>query len=195
LQLFFYGAIITIAMKKKQKADLKETVVEKPKKGIVISETEDDVVLGGGFKGDPDDFKDEVKKEAERGWFLRAITPILVFLLLGAVVAYATLYYKNQSDAESPKSKEEKIQTPPTVDENSTEEPKTGTTAPVTAPTTTPTTPPAATGFTEYTVVSGDTLSGIANTHDMTSTALAKYNNISVDTILQIGQKLKIPNN
>jgi LysM repeat protein len=106
-------------------------------------------------------------------------------------VAYATLYYKNQSDAESPKSKEEKIQTPPTVDENSTEEPKTETVAPVT----TPTSPPAATGYTEYTVVSGDTLSGIANTHDMTSTALAKYNNISVDTMLQIGQKLKIPNN
>jgi len=183
-------------MKKKKKSEIKkeEKVVEKPKKGIVIAETEEDVVLGGVFKGDPDDFKDEVKKEAEKGRFLRTIMPILVFLLLGAVVAYGTLYYKNQSDMESTKTNEDKIQTPPSVDDTDSDTPTTdGTTTTAPQPTTpAPTTP--TTGYTNYTVVAGDTLSGIANTHNMTSSQLAQYNGISADAVIHIGQVLKIPN-
>jgi LysM repeat protein len=180
-------------MKKKKTTGVKPEVAEKPKKGIVIAETEEDVILGGGT-GDPDDFINEVKKEAEKGRFLRTIMPILVFLLLGAIVAYGTMYYKNQSDDENSQKTEDKIQTPPTVTE---EEAATTTTTPPPAPaptTPTVTTPTTTTGYTVYTVVSGDTLSGIANAHDMTSSALASYNGISVDALLQIGQKLKIPN-
>lgn len=172
-------------MKKKQDVE-QEKVVETKKKGIVIAETEDDIILGG-LKGDPDDFQEEVKKEAEKGKFLRTITPILVFLLLGVVVAYGTMYYKKQSDTEGPKKTEDKIQTPPTVEENEETVTESATTTPA------PQTPAASAGYTEYTVVAGDTLSGIANAHDLTSTQLAQYNNISVETMLQIGQKLKIP--
>jgi len=182
-------------MKKKHKSEEKpkKEIVEKPKKGITIAETEEDVALGGSLKGDPDDFKNEVKKEAEKGRFFRAITPILVFLLLGALVAYGTMYYKKQSETESPKTTEEKIQTPPTVTEDGETSATPTTEAPAaTTPTVTP--PTASTGYTEYTVVAGDTLSGIANAHDMTSSALATYNGISIDAMLQIGQKLKIPN-
>lgn len=176
-------------MTKKKGTAKTEEKAETKKKGIVISETEDDMLLGGTLKGDPDDFKEEIKKEAEKGRFFRTIAPILVFLLLGAVVAYGTMYYKNQSDAQPTKKTEEKIQTPPTVD-GEEEGPKTEEPAPTSTPA--PTATPAA-SYTEYTVVAGDTLSGIANAHDLTSTQLAQYNGISVDSVLQIGQKLKIP--
>jgi LysM repeat protein len=106
------------------------------------------------------------------------------------------MYYKNQSDDQGTKKTEDKIQTPPAVNKDAEAETSTEPTTP--PPTTTPTTPPVTTptsGYTEYTVVSGDTLSGIANAHDMTSAALAQYNGITAETVLQIGQKLKIPNN
>lgn len=180
-------------MKKKKTTGAEPAVAEKPKKGIVIAETEEDVILGGGT-GDPDDFINEVKKEAEKGRFLRATMPILVFLLLGAIVAYGTLYYKNQSEDENPQKTEDKIQTPPTVTNDGDADTTTPTDTPATTTPTAPAPTTPTTGYTEYTVAAGDTLSGIANAYDMTSADLAKYNGITIESMLQIGQKLKIPN-
>jgi LysM repeat protein len=188
-----------IAMKKKKAVEQKETLSKEPKKGIVIAETEEDVALGTNI-GDPDDFKNEVKKEAEKGRFVRTIMPILVFLLIGAIIAYGTMYYKNQSEKETPKKAEEKIQTPPATDGSSTSDDpatvdaNTDTTTDTTVTPDTPVSSDTTTSYTVYVVKSGDTLSGIANANDMTSTALAKYNGIADAESLQIGQKIKIPN-
>lgn len=48
-------------------------------------------------------------------------------------------------------------------------------------------------GYTEYTVVKGDTLSGIAAKYGTTYQKLAEYNGISNPNIINIGQKIKIP--
>jgi predicted chitinase/LysM repeat protein len=45
----------------------------------------------------------------------------------------------------------------------------------------------------QYTVRSGDTLSGIAQRHGTTTSALAKANNISNPNLIRVGQKLTIP--
>jgi LysM repeat protein len=79
---------------------------------------------------------------------------------------------------------------------------------PTAAPTATPTSPPPSAApsptpvktakptptFQTYRVKSGDTLSGIANHFGTTSFAIAALNNIAVDSILSVGQILKIPN-
>ena len=46
---------------------------------------------------------------------------------------------------------------------------------------------------TVYTVVRGDTLSGIAKKYNTTYQKLAKYNNISNPNLIIVGQKIKIP--
>lgn len=154
-------------------------------KPIVIKETEEDVVLGAGFSGDPDEFKDEVKKEAERGAaFKRIFLPLLVFLLIGGAVAFATWYYA-RPEKTVPKT-EEKIQTPPTDNTNKTPTPA----ATITPP---PVATPAPAAPKTYTVQAGDTMSSIANANGLTSAQLASYNGITDPNSLQIGQVLKIP--
>lgn len=49
-------------------------------------------------------------------------------------------------------------------------------------------------GYTVYTVVKGDTLSAIAAKYGTTYQALAAYNGISNPNIINVGQKIKIPN-
>lgn len=155
---------------------------EKP--AIVIKETEEDVVLGSGFTGDPDEFKDEIKKEAEKGDLVKKFfIPLFVFLIIGGGVGFATWYYA-RPEKTVPKT-EEKIQTPPTIDDTKQENPATITPAPTQAP--------VEKKETTYTVVEGDTLSSIANAHDMTSTELASYNGITDVNSLKIGQVIKIP--
>lgn len=161
---------------------------------IVIEEKEEDILITE-LKGDPDNFKQEVRKEAQKGKAMRILLPIIFFLFLGTIVGGATWYYQNSNREALPKNADEKIQTPPIVDEDEelveNEEPATETPAP------TPTTPPAtnAAGYIEYTVKTGDTLSGIANDNGMTSSELASYNNITNPESLKIGQVLKIPKN
>ena len=62
-------------MTKKKGTAKTEEKAETKKKGIVISETEDDMLLGGTLKGDPDDFKEEIKKEAEKAGIKKTISP------------------------------------------------------------------------------------------------------------------------
>lgn len=47
---------------------------------------------------------------------------------------------------------------------------------------------------TVYTVVKGDTLSGIANKYNTTYQELAKYNGIKNPNVIVVGEKIKIPN-
>lgn len=180
--------------KDKKVKDSKNNTV-KPKCGkdpIVIEEKEEDILITE-LKGDPDNFKQEVRKEAQKGKAMRILLPIFFFLILGTIVGGATWYYQNSNNEALPQNVDEKIQTPPIVDEDEevieTEEPAAETPAP------TPVTPPATNtaGYTEYTVKTGDTLSGIANANDMTSAELASYNNITNPESLQIGQVLRIP--
>jgi LysM repeat protein len=190
--------------KAKKDTEEKKEVPKEPKKGsdsakdmqekdkaIVIEETEDDV-LTSEINGDPDDFKNEVKKEAEKGRFTRILVPILFFVAIGALIGFATWYYNDQNNKEEPKNVEEKIQTPPTVTEDEKEEEpvEESTEEPKEEPTT-----EAESEYTTYTVKAGDTLSGIANDNDMTSKELADYNGLKDTESLQIGQKLKIPTN
>lgn len=48
---------------------------------------------------------------------------------------------------------------------------------------------------TTYTVVAGDTLSGIAIKYNTTYQKLAEYNNIANPNLIRVGQKIKIPTN
>jgi LysM repeat protein len=173
-------------MAKKNKPAKTDVAKEsKPEKAaIVIKETEEDVVLGSGFTGDPDEFKEEIKKEAESGdMFKKFFLPLLVFVLIGGAVGFATWYYA-RPEKTVPKT-EEKIQTPPKV------EPK-DTVAPAV---TTPATPAPATvkKDKDYAIQEGDTLSSVANANGMTSQELATYNNITDVNTLHIGQVIKIP--
>lgn len=56
-----------------------------------------------------------------------------------------------------------------------------------------PTTPAPVTGETVYTVVKGDTLSGIAKKYGTTAAKLAEYNGITNPNIITVGQKIRIP--
>jgi LysM repeat protein len=173
----------------KTKKTSEEVIPKKNTKEIVIKETEDDVVFGGNFLGNPNEFKDEIKKEAEKGAvFAKFVLPTLVFLLIGGVVGIGTWYYAKPEHA-AVQSTEDKIQTPPQVTEPVEEVPAASPTTPVT-----PATPaPAPTTSSTYTVQEGDTMSGIANKYGMTSQELANYNNLTDVNALQIGQVLKVP--
>lgn len=158
---------------------------------IVIEETETDVDLGTEFVGNSDDLKKAVKRDSEKGKVMRVLLPLLVFLTLGGLIGYATWYYTRPERTENTKTVEEKIQTPPVVDETEkTELEETITEEPVKEEPKEETT---TADYITYTVKSGDTLSGIANDHGLTSSELADYNNISDVHSLQIGQTLKIP--
>lgn len=153
-----------------------------------IKETEEDIAADSGKEAsdaNPDAFKEEIKKEAERSDVLmKYLVPIIVFLLVGGAVSAATWYYAKPERAQKT---EEKIQTPPEVKEEPT--------APPPATTTQPTTPAPAPEKKEttYTVKEGDTMSSIANVNGLTSQELAAYNGITDVNSLHIGQVLKIP--
>jgi LysM repeat protein len=146
-------------------------------KAIVIKETEEDIVFDAGFS-DLNSFKDEVKKEAEKGDVSKFVIAVIIFLLIGGAAAAATWYYARPE--KTVPSTEDKIKTPPVVT------PETTTPAPA------PTPVPAPTSQT-YTVVEGDTMSGIANKYNLTSQELAIFNAITDVNSLHIGQVLKIP--
>lgn len=165
-----------------EKATAEKAVPKKSPKDIVIKETEDDVMFDGTFNTNPEEFKDEIKKEAEKAdVFAKFIVPVLVFLAIGSASAAATWYYAKPEHTAAP-STENKIQTPPKVEETPTAQ--------------TPAAPapaPAQPQVQTYTVQEGDTMSGIANKYGMTSTELANYNAITDVNSLHIGQVLKIP--
>lgn len=181
--------------KNNKKNDNKKTECP-PKKGkepIVIEEKEEDI-LATELKGDPENFKQEVKKEAQKGKAMRVLMPIVFFVLLGSIVGSATWYYQRAGQQKDIKNVEEKIQTPPVISDEEVDKKIDSTKEEEDSTQDTKETPPSSpVDYTEYTVKSGDTLSGIANDNNLTSSELAKFNNISNPESLQIGQVLKIP--
>lgn len=166
-------------MAKKDKASKKEEDkgAGNDKAPIVIKETEEDLVFDAGFVN-ADNFKEEVKKEAEKGNISKFLIAALVFLLIGSIAAFATWYYARPE--KTVPNTEDKIKTPPVVPA------ETEATVPTPAPV-------EEKKETTYTVQSGDTMSSIANANGMTSTELAAYNGIADPNTLHIGQVLKIP--
>jgi LysM repeat protein len=132
-----------------------------------------------------DEFKKDIHESGAKrnvlGTILAFIAIILVFGTIG--VAGYELIFKPEKTQQ--KTSEEKIESRP---EQNVETPKAETPSPpVASPpeTTVPTS-------TEYTVVSGDSFSSIANANGMSSADLMKYNGITSEE-LQIGQIIKIP--
>lgn len=64
---------------------------------------------------------------------------------------------------------------------------------PTPQPTPNPTPAPSTDGETVYTVVAGDTLSGIASRYGTTYQKLAEYNGIANPNLIIVGQKIRIP--
>lgn len=176
----------TVEKKTDSNTDIKAEATP-AKNDIVITETEDDVVLDSGFNGDPDNLKNAIKKEAAKSDVLsRFLIPLFTFLVIGIVAAGLTWYYA-RPEITNQKTKEEKIENAPKVKE----EPQlqgAAPAAPAAAPASTTTT-----SATTYTVQSGDTMSTIANANGLTSKQLADYNGITDVDSLKIGQSLKIP--
>jgi LysM repeat protein len=176
--------------KESEKLEEPKKANKESKDAIVITETEDDIVLDSGFNGDPEGLKEEIKKEAAKSDVLyRFLIPLFTFIIIGLVAASLTWYYARPEVANQ-KTTEEKIENAPNV----TEETPVETPSPATTPAVTPqTTTPAPVQPKTYTVQAGDTLSSIANANGLTSKQLADYNGITNADSLKIGQVLKIP--
>lgn len=131
-----------------------------------------------------DEFKNDIRDNAGKrnifGTILALIAILLVFGTIG-IAGYELIFKPEQIQQ---KSADEKIESRPveTVETPKVEAPAVVTPAPVATDL----------GYTEYTVVSGDSYSSIANTNDMSSADLMKYNSTTTED-LQIGQVIKIP--
>ena len=131
-----------------------------------------------------DEFKEDIRKNGGKknifGTILAVIAIIIVFGTIG-VAGYELIFKPEKVEQ---KTADEKIESRPTEDITKTTTPAATTPAPTTvAP---------APAFTNYTVVSGDSYSSIANANGITSEVLMKYNGATSED-LQIGQVLKIP--
>lgn len=182
-------------LEEKNKKPKTERLSEKKQEKIIIEGKKDDVPASD-LVGDPNDFEKEVVREAKRGRAARVVLPIVFFVFIASLVGFATWYYQDQGGKEEEVGFEEKIQTPPIIDLDSrdhdeqeeSEEEKDSSLGPGDS-----TSEESPSGYTEYTVKEGDTLSGIANANGMSSTELAEYNNMSVEDVIRIGDKIKIP--
>lgn len=177
--------------KKSSPTETKEVEEKGTKKPIVIKETEEDLVFDHGL-AEEGNFKEAVKSEIEKGKLSKIVIPIVVLILLGIIVAGATWYYAKPE--KTVPSTDEKIMTPPEVKEEAPKKEETKAPAEKSEVAKEDTTT-STSSVTSYTVKEGDTLSGIADKFDMTSSALAKYNGLKDADALHIGQVLKIPAN
>jgi LysM repeat protein len=143
-----------------------------------------------------DEFKKEVKESGSKKNILGTVTALIAIVLVFGTIGIATYELIFKPDKIQQKSADEKIESRP---EAQVETPTTGTTTPSATATSTPapaiTTPPTTTTqptYTNYTVVTGDTYSSIANANNLSSASLMQYNNTTSED-LQIGQVIKIP--
>lgn len=138
-----------------------------------------------------DEFKTEIKKKGKKNnlprFLLITTSLIIVFGVIG-LGGYEIFFQEKEIEQQT---SEEKILNTPTeetaVEEKTDGQETTPAAEPADAKTTTP-------SSTEYVVVAGDTLGAIATKYNITVEALKTLNNITDETLLQIGQKLKIPN-
>lgn len=134
----------------------------------------------------------EEKKEA-RKYFL--VWPVGGFLAIGLIAVFWKMYYKplNQVKVEPT----QQVSYPPTASgENKAATPTAtpaATPTPKTTPKPTPTATPAASNKV-HSVAEGDTLWTIAEQYSKSVADILTANNLSEDSILQIGQKITIPN-
>ena len=139
-----------------------------------------------------DEFKKDLRKKSEINWpAIRGLLIVILFIFSALSIGTYQIFYKPEKVEATTVSSEEKIQSRP----NEEAPPKTtepATTTPSTPAATTPTPAPATSET--YTVVEGDTLSGIAAKYATTSKAIADYNGFTDQEVtLSIGQKIKIP--
>ena len=133
-----------------------------------------------------DEFKKDIRENGGKKNILGTILAILAILLVFGTIGVAGYELIFKPEKVQQKSADEKIESRPSAE----------TVVPAPAPTTpvavTPVAVTATPGFTNYTVVSGDTFSSVANKNNMTSTELMKFNGSTTED-LQIGQVIKIP--
>lgn len=161
---------------------MKESTIVKPQKETKIEENKNQDLF--------EDFKNEVFSQTKRNTGKIVLISTLIIIIFGMLgVASYQIFFKPEK-IDDTKTASEKIESRPEIKEETStkEEPKSEVVTPPT-PASTPTPQPTEVS---YTVQSGDTWSSIANSNDMTSTELMKYNGASGED-LQIGQTVKIP--
>lgn len=135
-----------------------------------------------------DEFKKEIKGRKKKvGWFGLTSMIVVCFLVFGAlgIGTYQIFFKPEQIDQ---KNSAEKIESKP-VEVTENKKPEEAKQVVTPAPTTT--TAPASTTE-EYVVQDGDVLGSIATKFGTTVEKLKAANNIQDETLLQIGQKIKI---
>jgi LysM repeat protein len=141
------------------------------------------------------EFKEEIIKERKsHNWLGIFLVVIISLLLVGSIGLGAyQIFFKGEKANENVQP-EEKIKSTPS-EQAETPAPKTETPAaetPKTDTNTSETSQPAVSTETTYTIVEGDTLGAIAEKFGTTVSNLMALNNISDETTIQIGQKLKL---
>jgi len=131
-----------------------------------------------------DEFKKDIRENGAKKNILGTLTALIAILLVFGTIGVAGYELIFKPEKIQQKTADEKIESRP---EEKVETPEVVTPAPT--PVAPAVTQPA---FTEYTVVSGDSFSSIANANSMLSSELMKYNGITTED-LQIGQIIKIP--
>ncbi|MDD5692949.1 MAG: LysM peptidoglycan-binding domain-containing protein [Patescibacteria group bacterium] len=136
------------------------------------------------------EFQKEIKERKKTSnWLAISSVAIISLIVLGslAIGAYE-IFLKPEKIVN--KNNTEKIESRPTEDKGKVDDKKVQTTAPAATAPSTPT--PTAVGTEEYTIVDGDNLGSIATKYGTTVEKLKSANNIQDETLLQIGQKIKI---
>jgi LysM repeat protein len=132
-----------------------------------------------------DEFKKEIRENGNKKNILGTLTALIAVLLVFGTIGVAGYELIFKPEKIEQKSAEEKIESRPAESIND----ETPVETPVTAPAPVAEKAP----FVEYTVVSGDSYSSIANANGMSSADLMTYNGVTSED-LQIGQVIKIPN-
>jgi LysM repeat protein len=129
------------------------------------------------------EFQKEIKeRKTPRNWFVSSSLMIVSLIVLGSLVLGAyDIFFK--SEKITIKNSSEKIESKPSEDKTKVKDKTSETTISATS------VPPAAE---EYVIVDGDNLGLIATKFGTTVEKLKSANNIQDETLLQIGQKIKI---
>jgi LysM repeat protein len=149
-----------------------------------------------------DEFKKEIKESGSKKNILGTVTALIAIVLVFGTIGVAGYELLFKPDKVQQKSADEKIESRP---DSQTETSTTGTTATAATPTTpkavtttTPTTTAQTSNepqYTEYTVADGDVLGTIATKFNTTVANLKTLNSITDENSLQIGQVIKVPKN
>lgn len=132
------------------------------------------------------EFKQEIKRHKKKISWFGLTTMILVCVIVFGALGIGTYEIFFKEDKTDQKTSSEKIQSKPEATEKKSEATKETKTPSASTDTTSTTTTE------EYVVQEGDVLGSIAAKFDTTVEKLKAANNITDETLLQIGQKIKI---